>query len=350
MSQVESASRELSQSAGEPRPVRDIVVVGASAGGLPALIALVGSLPAAYAGTLFVTLHLPAGARSALASILTREGELPAVLASEGAPIRPGHIYVAPPDTRHLIVGRDRMHLVYGPRENGVRPAVDPLFRSAARSYGRRVIGIILSGTGADGTEGIRAIKAAGGLAIAQDPTEAEFAGMPGYAIRFDDVDYVLPAAAMGPVLDELARSPVRGPVTGGSGDDPPTDRASAEKLEHNLAESAAPQVDGVASGFTCPDCGGPLWEARNGDERRFVCRVGHRWTGLASLVTQRALTLEMRAWELLNGLEEYRMLLQQLTIEDYRSDPALPAEAVNRAQQAQALGVTIRAALPELV
>lgn len=186
---------------------RDTVVIGASAGGLEALLQVVRRLPADLPAAIFVVLHLRAGARSALASILSRAASLPATAVEDGAPIVPGHIYVAPPDRYHVILQDGRMRLAFGPRENWTRPAADPLFRSAARAYGPRVIGVVLSGTGADGTEGLKAIAAAGGIGIVQDPNEAQFAGMPNVAIRGAVATYVRRALEIGALLDELVRA-----------------------------------------------------------------------------------------------------------------------------------------------
>jgi two-component system, chemotaxis family, protein-glutamate methylesterase/glutaminase len=156
----------------------EIFVVGASAGGVEALTRLVRTLPARFPGTLFVVLHLPAESPSLLPSILTRSGSLKASHPQDGERIAPGQIYVAPPD-HHLLVESGYMRVVRGPKENRHRPALDPLFRSAARSYGPRVVGIVLSGMLDDGTAGLMAIKRCGGLAIVQNPAEALYPSMP---------------------------------------------------------------------------------------------------------------------------------------------------------------------------
>jgi two-component system, chemotaxis family, protein-glutamate methylesterase/glutaminase len=213
-----TADLDLVTTSESSRAHRDIVVVGASAGGVQALSRFVAGFPASFPGVVIVVQHLPAGAPTLLPAILSRAGALPAMPAEEGAPIQPGHIYVASPDLHHLTIEPGTMHLVFGPRENSVRPAADVLFRSAAHAYGRRVVGVILSGTGVDGTEGLKAIKAAGGLAMIQNPTEAGFAGMPRYAARFDDVDYVVPVGEMGTLLTELAK----GMCDVDADDDPP--------------------------------------------------------------------------------------------------------------------------------
>ena len=153
---------------------RDIIVIGASAGGVEPLVELVRKLPADLPAAVFVVMHFPAQSPSAMPSILTRAGPLPATHARHGEAIRPGRIYVAVPD-HHLIVHREVVHVVRGPQENHCRPAIDPLFRSAAVAHGPRVIGVILSGSLYDGTVGLLAVKRHGGVAIAQDPAEALF-------------------------------------------------------------------------------------------------------------------------------------------------------------------------------
>jgi two-component system, chemotaxis family, protein-glutamate methylesterase/glutaminase len=164
-------------------PDHDIVVVGASAGGVEALVGLAASLPAGLPAAVFVVLHVPTSGTSALPGILSRHGPLPAVHVKDGEPIEHGRIYVAPPD-HHLLLRPGHVHLARGPRENGHRPAVDPLFRSAARDYATRVVGVVLSGTLDDGAAGLRAIKSRGGVAVVQDPGDALYPGMPTNAIE----------------------------------------------------------------------------------------------------------------------------------------------------------------------
>src|SRR5919107_2308696 len=180
-----------------------IVVVGASAGGVEALAELAASLPSELSAAVFVVLHLPPTGTSALPEILHRHGPLPAAHVKDGEPIQPGRIYVAPPD-HHLLLRTGHVHLSHGPRENGHRPAIDPLFRSAAREYASRVIGLVLSGSLDDGTAGLLAIKSRGGVAVVQDPADALYPGMPGSALEHLQVDHVLPAASMGQLLTTL--------------------------------------------------------------------------------------------------------------------------------------------------
>jgi two-component system chemotaxis response regulator CheB len=186
----------------------DIVVIGASAGGVEALMRVVAGLPADYSGAVFVVLHLPPEAPSALAHILDRAGPLPAVPARHKQPIEPGRIYVASPNV-HLSLHRGHMVLQAGPRENNARPSVDVLFRSAARSYGRRVVGVVLSGTLRDGALGLAAIKMRAGVTVVQDPEEAPFAGMPQSAINTTHIDFCERAADIPLLLDTLSQRTV---------------------------------------------------------------------------------------------------------------------------------------------
>ncbi len=187
---------------------RDIVVIGASAGGVESLRSLVRGLSPDLPAAVFVVMHVQPYAVSRLPEILARSCPLPVDHARDGDRIVPGRIYVAPPD-RHLLLRPGRVELTRGPRENHTRPAVDPLFRSAARAYGRRVAGVVLSGALYDGAAGVLAVKTRGGAAVVQDPTEAAVDGMPRSALRLVEVDHVLPVAEIAPLLVRLARESV---------------------------------------------------------------------------------------------------------------------------------------------
>src|SRR5215207_239744 len=185
----------------------DIIVVGASAGGVEALSQLVASLPPDLPASVFIVLHIPAEGTSVLPRILNRAGPLPAIHPLDGQVIEKGHVYIAPPD-HHLLIKQGYVELTRGPRDNGHRPSVDPLFRSAARAYGRRVVGVVLTGALDDGTAGLLAVGMRGGICVVQDPQDALYAGMPQSAIDNVEVDHVVPLAEMGELLMQLAQTP----------------------------------------------------------------------------------------------------------------------------------------------
>jgi two-component system chemotaxis response regulator CheB len=288
----------------------DVIVIGASAGGVEALKYFVSSLPADLPAALFVVLHFPAHGTSVLPAILSRAGKLPAEHAQDGQIFENGRIYVAPPDY-HLILKRDHIRLTRGPHENRNRPAVDPLFRTAARIYGRRVVGVVLSGTLDDGTAGLIAIKACGGITMVQDPAESLYAGMPQNAIEHDHVDFVLKAADLAYKVVDLAHTA----VTEAKAEDIMADEID---FESDMAELDMQRIEaggerpGRVSGYMCPECGGMLWEIENGDLLRFRCRVGHAYSE-ESLVAEQTEALEDAFWVALRALEESAALSHQL-------------------------------------
>jgi two-component system, chemotaxis family, protein-glutamate methylesterase/glutaminase len=313
---------------------RDVVVVGASAGGVEALRRLVSGLPADFPAAVLVVLHTPATARSALAEILTRSGPLPASQAREDDELVPGRILVAPPD-RHLIVYGDRVTLSRGPRENGHRPAVDVLFRSAARALGPRVIGVVLSGTLDDGAAGMVAVRRRGGVGVVQSPDDALYPSMPRAAIAGDDPGHVVPVADIPAILCKLVEEPV-GPAPH---DDDGTELMDAEVAlaNHEPGELNDPDRPGDPSGFACPDCNGVLFEIHEGHIRRFRCRVGHAWSP-HSLVAQQAFAVEGALWMALRALEE------KAALADRMRDNARARRHMITAQSFAAQGVEARA------
>lgn len=218
---------------------RDIVVVAGSAGAIEPLCTVIGGLPVDFPGVLLVVLHRAPGVRSSLITILRRIARLPVCTTVDGQPVTPGIVVVAPPDHHHTVVGQGRLHLVGDPPERYVRPAADPLFRSAAHEYGPRVVGVVLSGSGSDGADGIRAIVAAGGIAIVQDPAEAWAASMPREALARATVDFVLPAAKIAPLLIRLAR----GQSDGGATDESHPSPGSEAPTERSRPRSSTPEV-----------------------------------------------------------------------------------------------------------
>jgi two-component system, chemotaxis family, protein-glutamate methylesterase/glutaminase len=257
---------------------RDIVVVGASAGGTEALTELVRALPAEFPAAIFVVVHFPASASSVLPRILSRAGSLPATHPEDGDTFATGRIYVARPDC-HLMLRDGRLSVRRGPKENNSRPAIDPLFRSAARSAGKRVVGVVLSGNLDDGTAGLLSIKQHGGIAVIQAPETAQYPGMPRSAIDHVPVDYVVPIEQMAGLLVRLT-SDQAGPkeLVPMDSDDSPSDE---ETLADRQTQPGAPST------MTCPECHGSLWETREGALVHFRCRWATRIPRRASWLTR---------------------------------------------------------------
>ncbi|HEU5038489.1 MAG TPA: chemotaxis protein CheB [Nocardioides sp.] len=297
-----------SPSAGPPVP---LIVVGASAGGVEALRDFVAMLPIDLHACVLVVLHLPRDAPSALPSILGRAGRLPTRHAENGEPLAPGVVLVAPPD-RHLIVVDGRVELSHGPQENGHRPAVDVLFRSAARARGARTIGVVMSGSLDDGAAGAVAIVGQGGRILVQDPDEALYPSMPRAALRAAGTDARVPAGRMGGVLASwLAEMADR------AGDDPPPATSSEREQDVAVADVDPgalhdPERPGTPAGFGCPECGGSLFQSQGGDLVRYRCRVGHAWSA-ESLLAQQTVALESALWMALRALEEKAALNDDL-------------------------------------
>jgi two-component system, chemotaxis family, protein-glutamate methylesterase/glutaminase len=291
---------------------RRIVVVGASAGGVEALSRLASDLPRKLRAPVFVVLHVSPIGTSSLPKILARSGPLPAVHPRDGDPIEPGHIYVAPPD-RHMLVRDGTIEVVRGPRENLARPAIDPLFRSAAASHGPNVIAAVLSGTQADGAGGAAAVSRAGGVVLVQDPEEAVFPEMPLNTIAQDHPDGVLP-------LDRIAERIVQlvGSTDGLSEEvkmrDDSRDEMSLEASYSALEIDAVgrDKAPGELTPFSCPECGGALWEMRDGQLPRYRCRVGHAYA-LESVVDDQSDAVDRALWVALRALLERASLSERI-------------------------------------
>jgi two-component system chemotaxis response regulator CheB len=291
-----------------------LIVIGASAGGVEALIDLARGLPRDIRAAICVVVHFPVDASSHLPQILNQAGRLPAQHAQDGQPLAPGRLYVAPPNC-HLLVSSGKLHLVNGPRTNGVRPAIDPLFRSAAEAYGARTIGVLLSGALDDGVDGLRVIKEQGGLALVQDPDEALFDSLPRTALANVDVDMVLPQAGLGPALARLAAQRAAMPLAETGQTRMAQDRQDqfdGEMVARDKAALERGERPGEPTLFTCPDCGGVLWELRNGGTLHFRCHTGHAYTAEALRVGQ-AQALDEALWVALRSLEESAALSRRL-------------------------------------
>lgn len=288
-----------------------VVVIGASAGGVHALSRVAAGLSADFPGAVLVTMHTAASGPGLLPEILRQAGPLPAEHAQSGEHIEPGRIYVAPPD-RHLIVeAAGRLRLSRGPKENHARPAVDPLFRSAALSFGPRAIGAILTGHLNDGSAGLRAIKLCGGIAVVQDPGDAEAPSMPASALRVVEPDYCLPLAEIAPLLTRLVSEAKRRPVH--------PEVAVSKDLEIEAGIAAEDQALlahvtklGEPSLFTCPECHGALLELNDKKPLRYRCHTGHAFTADTLLACVKGYS-EDAVWNSIRALQEAAMLMRHM-------------------------------------
>jgi two-component system, chemotaxis family, protein-glutamate methylesterase/glutaminase len=288
-------------------PCRDIIVIGASAGGLEVLERLLADLPDTLPAAIFVVLHM--GTASHLTEILDRTSALPVVQTRTGQRIERGRVYVAVSGV-HLLLHDGHILLRRGPRENLARPAVDPLFRSAACTFGSRVIGVVLSGRLNDGTAGLCAIKRCGGIAVVQKPSDAAYPDMPLSALQHAEIDHVAPAHALGELLTQLTREP--------AGETPPIPleiRLEAAIAAQELSGMEAEDQLGSPSRFTCPECHGALWEIDEGSLLRYRCHVGHAFTAMAMLEAQTSSAEEM-LWRLMRLHRERAALVRRMARE----------------------------------
>ena len=300
---------------------RDIIVIGASAGGIDALTRLVARLPDELEAAVFVVVHIPAE-ESMLPAILGRETALIVKAAEDGEPILCNRIYVAPPDC-HLLIEPGRIRLSGGPKESGHRPAIDPLFRSAARAYRERVLGVILSGTLDDGSVGLRMIRRHGGSAIVQDPREALFRQMPENAIATANPQHV------GPVTDlaDLITTHTRRPAEGGE---------HRELMVEDVNPNGGPQpigaadVPGTPTGIACPECHGVMWTAADDESPEYHCRVGHAYSAEA-LLAAHAESVEAALWAGMRALQEQASLTKHMAIRAERRGDRLSAQRLHR-------------------
>jgi two-component system chemotaxis response regulator CheB len=292
---------------------RDIICIGASAGGVDALMKLAPMLAPDLPAALFVIQHVPAS-QSLLPEILSRAGPLPAGHPSDGDPIEYGTIYVAPPDN-HLLIEHGHVRIVRGPKENGFRPAIDATFRTAARAYGPRAVGVVLTGMLDDGTAGLLAIKRRGGVAVAQNPAEAAYPSMPATAIQYVTMDAVVS-------LDELPQLFVRlasKAVNDQKGEAMP-DRIDLEAGISEMQRDALDHAEefGSPAPFSCPDCGGVLVEYYDGDLLRFRCQVGHAYSRDSLFACQTEM-LDWQLWAAYRALDERATLAKRLVTDARR-------------------------------
>lgn len=293
----------------------DTIVIGASAGGVQALRTLVEQLPADLPAAVFIVLHIPAEPPSVLPGILARESSLPVAHTKNDEEILPGRIYVAPP-SRHLLIERQRIKLVHGPKENLHRPSIDALFRSAARWAGPRTIGVILTGARDDGTIGMRAIQKRGGITIVQDPAEAAFPSMPMSVMQDIKVDYSVPLREIAPLLSKLSRQTAEEEGRYSVPEDLEIETRIAQQEMESAEMLASVEKLGKVSRLTCPDCHGALWEITD-DILRFRCHVGHAYSADV-LSDGQSQMLEVALWSAVRALEE-QMILSRRIVERAR-------------------------------
>lgn len=310
---------------------RDLIVIGASAGGVEALQEVVRGLPGDLRAAVLIVTHVPAEHRSVMPRLLSHRGPLPARHARDHEPIVAGELYVAPPG-RHLVVMDSEMRLVRGATENHHRPAIDPLFRSAALAFGPRVIGVVLSGTLDDGTAGLGAIKQAGGTTVVQDPRDAAFPSMPESAVRNVDVDYVAPARELGPLLARLTAEEVM------------TVSSEQPQRESELMPGEPRKLGTTLGRYSCPDCGGVLTEMDDDGLLHFRCRIGHAYSP-ETLVSSQANTVEGALWMAIRAMEENAEVCRRLAARsEARRQPSIVARYEERANDMLSAADTVRA------
>lgn len=323
-------------------PGHDIIVMGASAGGVEVLRQIVRHLPAGLPASVIVVTHLPPKGISVLPEVLSRSGPLLASHACDGEPIHLGQIYVAPPD-HHLMLEPGRMTVTRGPRENRLRPAIDPLFRSAARAYGKRVVGVILSGALHDGVAGLLAVRAAGGVAVVQDPADAWMETLPRHASDIAGADHIVPAAAVPALLIDLVGKP--GLLGGESAMIDPLDNMPQRVLRDMTAQEEGDR-QGKLSVFTCPECGGCLWQVDESSVTRFRCHVGHAYHA-EKLMEEQSQALEAALWTAVRTFREKGVLARQLASQQRAKGNRASAERFDEeALMADRYGALIRQCL----
>jgi two-component system, chemotaxis family, protein-glutamate methylesterase/glutaminase len=319
-----------------PSKGRNIIVVGTSAGGSEALDELTSQLPTNIPASIFIVQHLPPeGSARHLLKRLARYKAFRSKLAVDGERFEHGRIYVAPPD-HHLLVKKTQLLVTKGARENRHRPAIDPLFRSAAVTHGPHVIGVVLTGHLDDGTAGLTAIGKCGGVTVVQDPREAAYPGMPQSALSNLRVDHCVRLADMALLLDQLAREPIGDtrPIPG----DVKTEAIIAERV---VSDVAAVNSLGDLVPYNCPNCGGVLWNVKSADTQRFRCHTGHSFTSPALLASQTE-KIEETLWICLRMFEERKNLLSTIA----RTVSTKGTSMAARAREAQVHIERIRAIL----
>jgi two-component system, chemotaxis family, protein-glutamate methylesterase/glutaminase len=302
---------------------RDIIVIGGSAGSLQVLQTILRDLPWDFPAAVFVVVHTSQDSPGLLPEIMNRHSHLPVMYAVHNAPILPSRIYVAPAGQRHMLIDRGKIRLEPGPRENRSRPSIDALFRSASYAYGNQIVGVVLTGNLDDGTAGLVSIKSRGGMAIVQDPDEAEASSMPLSAVEATNVDFVLKAEEIGPKLIELA----------------PT-RAVNQTQSISIGER---NMASTGQTYACPECGGVLEETKEGEMVRFRCRVGHQYSP-ESLLADQTEAVERALWAAIRSMEEQAEFSDRLAENSRQKQrPRLSRRFTEKAQSSRETAAVLR-------
>jgi two-component system chemotaxis response regulator CheB len=317
---------------------RHLVVIGASSGGIEAMRQIVAELPADFPAAIALVQHTSPHAPTVLHNILEKAGKLPAVSPTGTDDLRAGTIYVAPPNY-HLLVEPGRVYLGRGPKENRFRPAIDPLFRSAAKVFGPNAIGVVLTGNLDDGSAGLWAIKQLGGVAIVQDPADAMYPSMPKNAIAYVDVDYVVPLSGIARLLVEVTAAPER---------ELASQVPENMEIEVKIAKQEDPLVAGVGrlgepSVFACPDCHGVLLQVKEGGRSRFRCHTGHAYS-TESLLVQIQEQVETHLWNTIRAMQEGNVLMRSMAEHAASQHPSVNSDALReRAEELHRQAGTLR-------
>ena len=321
---------------------KNIIVIGASAGGIDALKTIAAGLPGDLQASIFITLHVAPYSEGLLPEILSRAGPLPATNARDWEEFKSGHIYVAPPDCHLLFEKPNYLRLSHGPRENRFRPAIDPMFRSAAHTFGSRVIGVVLTGWLDDGAAGLWAIHKRGGTAVVQHPNGCYASAMPVNAIKHVEVEHILPLSEIAPALARLVRESV------------PTEEPSMPEemeIEVKISKEGNALANGILkwgkpSIYSCPECHGVLLELQEGNLMRFRCHTGHAYSP-DSLLAEFADKTEETLWSALRAIEESIILMKGLT--QHSGEEHTPEDTqslLNKVEEAQERADLVRKAL----
>lgn len=309
--------------------VKSVIVIGASAGGLQAVSSLLEKIPGDLKAAIFIVLHVSRQSEgSILVHHLQKQTSFICSLGEDKELVQEGHVYVAKPDFHMLLSPNGLIRVIKGPHENRWRPSIDVLFRSAAASYSSKVTGIVLTGMLDDGTSGMVAIKRCGGTCIVQEPEEAEYADMPKSVINHVEVDYRVPIADIGYILDDMNSKPVN-----------PNSKVPEDiRIEAEITEKIISDIDdlkkiGTQSNFTCPDCGGTLFSINNEKSTRYRCFTGHVYTEKI-LLDKQSESLEESLWITVRKLEERKNLLQSSDKHWHQHNlPILESEKLEKTQ-----------------